>query len=61
MYPEAEMVAMMKWARKARIFSVIRAKYTCHRRHTHLHFGGIDERIRAGGLALTGPESQETE
>jgi hypothetical protein len=28
MYPEAEMVAMMKLARKARIFSVIRGKYT---------------------------------
>jgi hypothetical protein len=27
-YPEAEMVAMMKWARRARIFSVIRGQYT---------------------------------
>jgi hypothetical protein len=28
-YPEAEIVAMMKLARKARIFSVIRGEYTC--------------------------------
>lgn len=47
MYPEAEMVAMMKWARKARIFSVIRGQYTCHCTHTRLHFGGISERLVA--------------
>jgi len=42
-YPDAEMVAMMKWARKAKIFSVIRGQYTFHFPHARLHFGGIAE------------------
>src|ERR1700746_416606 len=40
-YPEAEMVAMMKWARKARIFSVIRGQDTCRLEETLCYFGAV--------------------